>query len=400
MTPAPKRPRRAELERRQNGLSARCRQHPARQRSLCRRPGRTPGTGVRRPPNARATGQSSAACASNWDSPTTWELCRHFAPDSTIIPNCLPCPIFCWSIRSQPAAFPRALEAVAHLGKLGRPAVLSDGDIVFQPRKIQRSGIWDAVDGRVMIYRAQGACARPRAAALPREALRHGRRQAESAGGHEIRPQDETDDRVRAPGALCARPGGQFRRTRRRTWPSSASGISSTTILIRLPGAAMTITKRLHDLGQSLWLDNITRDILDNGTLRRYIDELSVTGLTSNPTIFDEAIGNTAAYDAGIRQKARGGPRGRGSVRRDCARGSAPRRRFVPAGVRPHAGHRRLGFHGSVAAAGERHQDHASRPRCASTSRPRGPICTSRFPARRPACPPSRRPFSPAYRST
>jgi transaldolase len=69
----------------------------------------------------------------------------------------------------------------------------------------------------------------------------------------------------------------------------------------------MTITKSLHDLGQSLWLDNITREILDNGTLRRYIDELSVTGLTSNPTIFDEAIGNTSAYDAGIRQKARAG---------------------------------------------------------------------------------------------
>ena len=48
--------------------------------------------------------------------------------------------------------FPRTLEAVAHLSTLGRPAVLSDGDIVFQPRKIQRSGIWDAVEGRVMIY--------------------------------------------------------------------------------------------------------------------------------------------------------------------------------------------------------------------------------------------------------
>jgi FMN phosphatase YigB (HAD superfamily) len=48
--------------------------------------------------------------------------------------------------------FPRALEAVAHLNTLGRPVVLSDGDIVFQPRKIQRSGIWDAVGGRVMIY--------------------------------------------------------------------------------------------------------------------------------------------------------------------------------------------------------------------------------------------------------
>ena len=69
----------------------------------------------------------------------------------------------------------------------------------------------------------------------------------------------------------------------------------------------MTITKALHDLGQSLWLDNITREILDNGTLRRYIDELSVTGLTSNPTIFDAAIGNTSAYDRSIRQKAQAG---------------------------------------------------------------------------------------------
>src|ERR1700704_994923 len=72
----------------------------------------------------------------------------------------------------------------------------------------------------------------------------------------------------------------------------------------------MTSTKALHDLGQSLWLDNITREILDNGTLRRYIDELSVTGLTSNPTIFDAAIGNTAAYDVGIRQKAQAGLKG------------------------------------------------------------------------------------------
>jgi FMN phosphatase YigB (HAD superfamily) len=48
--------------------------------------------------------------------------------------------------------FPRALEAIAHLRTLGSPIVLSDGDIVFQPRKIQRSGIWDAVEGRVMIY--------------------------------------------------------------------------------------------------------------------------------------------------------------------------------------------------------------------------------------------------------
>ena len=64
----------------------------------------------------------------------------------------------------------------------------------------------------------------------------------------------------------------------------------------------MNPTKALHDLGQSLWLDNITRDILDNGTLQRYISELSVTGLTSNPTIFDQAIKHSSSYDAKIRE--------------------------------------------------------------------------------------------------
>ena len=56
-------------------------------------------------------------------------------------------------------------------------------------------------------------------------------------------------------------------------------------------------------MGQSLWLDNITRDLLDSGRLKRYIDEFSVTGLTSNPTIFDHAIKNSTSYDAAIRQK-------------------------------------------------------------------------------------------------
>jgi len=65
----------------------------------------------------------------------------------------------------------------------------------------------------------------------------------------------------------------------------------------------MKATQQLHDLGQSLWLDNITRDLLSSGTLRRYVDELSVTGLTSNPTIFDHAIKNSTAYDATIRKK-------------------------------------------------------------------------------------------------
>jgi transaldolase len=74
----------------------------------------------------------------------------------------------------------------------------------------------------------------------------------------------------------------------------------------------MKATQSLHDLGQSLWLDNITRDLLDTGTLKRYIDELSVTGLTSNPTIFDQAIKKSASYDPAIQQKLSQGKSGEG----------------------------------------------------------------------------------------
>ena len=69
----------------------------------------------------------------------------------------------------------------------------------------------------------------------------------------------------------------------------------------------MKATQLLHNLGQSLWLDNITRDLVRSGMLKRYIDDLSVTGLTSNPTIFDHAIKNSAAYDAAIREQLRPG---------------------------------------------------------------------------------------------
>ena len=72
----------------------------------------------------------------------------------------------------------------------------------------------------------------------------------------------------------------------------------------------MKATQALHNQGQSIWLDNITRDLLDRGTLARYIDELSVTGLTSNPTIFDQAIKNSTAYDAAIRDKMSKGKSG------------------------------------------------------------------------------------------
>jgi transaldolase len=72
----------------------------------------------------------------------------------------------------------------------------------------------------------------------------------------------------------------------------------------------MKATERLHALGQSLWLDNITRDLLTSGTLQRYIDELSVTGLTSNPSIFDHAITHSKAYDEEIRRQATTGKTG------------------------------------------------------------------------------------------
>ncbi len=72
----------------------------------------------------------------------------------------------------------------------------------------------------------------------------------------------------------------------------------------------MKATQQLHDLGQSLWLDNITRDLLTSGTLGRYIRELAVTGLTSNPTIFDHAIKDHDFYDEAIRSQVLKGDRG------------------------------------------------------------------------------------------
>src|ERR1043165_5950857 len=71
----------------------------------------------------------------------------------------------------------------------------------------------------------------------------------------------------------------------------------------------MTTIQHLRELRQSLWLDSISRPMLDDGRLRRYVTELGVTGLTSNPTIFDEAIG-TGAYDEDIAQKSREGKSG------------------------------------------------------------------------------------------
>lgn len=69
----------------------------------------------------------------------------------------------------------------------------------------------------------------------------------------------------------------------------------------------MKATEKLHDIGQSIWLDNITRDMLNDGTLQRYIDQLSVTGLTSNPSIFEQALKKSSAYDEAIAQHLEAG---------------------------------------------------------------------------------------------
>src|SRR4029077_15960736 len=78
----------------------------------------------------------------------------------------------------------------------------------------------------------------------------------------------------------------------------------------RTRGDMMNATQLLHNLGQSIWLDNTPRDCVNSGTLKRYVTELSVTGLTSNPTIFDHAIKNSPAYDESIRKKAKEGKSG------------------------------------------------------------------------------------------
>ena len=149
----------------------------------------------------------------------------------------------------------------------------------------------------------------------------------------------------------------------------------------------MKPTKKLHDLGQSLWLDNITRELLNSGTLKRYIDELSVTGLTSNPTIFDHAIKNSAIYDGDIASTASAGQIGRGPVLRPGPGGPDPRRRSVPVRLRPDRRRRRLGVARGLARSRPRHQEHAGgRARPSQARRQAQPLHQDSRHAGRPAC--------------
>ena len=168
--------------------------------------------------------------------------------------------------------YPQALQAIGHLRTLGRPVILSDGDVVFQPRKIKHAGIWSAVDGAVLIYIHK------------EKVLDHVQRRYPAShyvvvddkpnllAAMKSQLQGEADHRIRPSRALCAGARVQLRSTPARSRHRAHRRATQLSI-IRLRGATMSMTKKLHDLGQSLWLDNITRGILDNGTLRRYIDE-------------------------------------------------------------------------------------------------------------------------------
>ena len=209
--------------------------------------------------------------------------------------------------------YPGSLDVLERFRSWGSTVILSDGDVVFQPRKVERSGIFEAVGGHVLIYIHKEEALDDVERRYPAEHYvlvddkvrildavkkiwgdrvttifpRQGQyaHDAKSIAGY--RPADLTAERI---GDLL-------------DYDLAELLAANNQFKISLEVKVMKATQLLHILGQSLWLDNITRDLLNTGTLKRYIDEFSVTGLTSNPTIFDHAIKNSTAYDAAIRKK-------------------------------------------------------------------------------------------------
>ena len=209
--------------------------------------------------------------------------------------------------------YPGSLDVLERFRSWGSTVILSDGDVVFQPRKVERSGIFEAVGGHVLIYIHKEEALDDVERRYPAEHYvlvddkvrildavkkiwgdrvttifpRQGQyaHDAKSIAGY--RPADLTVERI---GELL-------------DYDLAKLLAANNQFKISLEVKVMKATQLLHNLGQSLWLDNITRDLLNTGTLKRYIDEFSVTGLTSNPTIFDHAIKNSTAYDAAIRKK-------------------------------------------------------------------------------------------------
>src|SRR6185369_10772167 len=168
----------------------------------------------------------------------------------------------------------------------------------------------------------QGADAERGPAAPSGSALRHGGRQAAHPGRDEDAVERSAHHRLPAPGPLrtrCGHPrapsgGRHLSRTHRRSarcrHRAMARAVRRCAALTHAAQTMNAKTHQLHRLGQRLWLDNISREILLDGTLSRYIAELSVTGLTSNPTIFEKAIGKGSLYDRAIADLARRGQSG------------------------------------------------------------------------------------------
>ncbi len=223
--------------------------------------------------------------------------------------------------------FPAALTVLERLRGFGDTVVLSDGDVVFQPRKVERAGIAEAVGGNVLIYIhkeqeledvARRYPARhyvlvddkPRILSSVKGVwgsrvttvfVRQGQYAHDAAAVAAAPRPDVTVEHIRdllGYDVSALLEGGR-----------SMGAVSAGTLT---RGDTMKATTTLHELGQSLWLDNITRSLLSSGTLRRYIGELSVTGLTSNPTIFDHAISKSADYDTAIQAKISEGKSGEG----------------------------------------------------------------------------------------
>ena len=215
--------------------------------------------------------------------------------------------------------YPHALDVVAKLGTLGPTVIVSDGDVVFQPRKIQRSGLWHAVEGRVLIYVHKETMLDAIAELYParRYVMVDDKQRLLTAmkavwqerlftvfprqGHYATDPANLNHYPARRP-----RRGTHRRPARHRHRGSTRSACRRG----RLGEIMNANTQKLHAMGQSLWIDNITRTMLADGTIQRYIDEFSITGLTSNPTIFEHAIGKGDAYDEQIGELAHGGNSG------------------------------------------------------------------------------------------
>ena len=219
-----------------------------------------------------------------------------------------------------------AMPVVAYLTQLGMPVVLSDGDLIFQPHKIRSAGLWDALAGRVMISRHKEQQIATVLQRYPAE--------------HYVMIEDKPQLLAAMKNLLGERLTTIFVRqghyaaasTEQLIEPSPDWVITDIAELLHfkssdflgcstspaingeaehtLPVPVLSRTQQLCELGQRLWLDHISRKMLDDGTLSQLISQHSITGLTSNPTLFEQAIGGSDAYDQAIRQKAAAGSQG------------------------------------------------------------------------------------------